>query len=565
MRTFGAGRLALAQQQGQRMFDLRRDQQLSDMVGERELQRLHTEADIRETERLKLKNEAAQSLFSTVQQRHPEWKMDPDKSLAENVASAHAMNDEDTMQGVKALGGMQSKAKSEKDAILSKYGAFAPADPVLVNRQLALDPTLTTGHFPVLGPKEIALLNSGKSPEEIAKTFNLTSNQTALLNAAQAARATIKTRQEEIAAQKAQVDLQAIDSKYSPYNQLSADMLSSVSKNQPWLLGRAAEVLGSPSSPAAPNAHLDGNGLIGSISGGAPAGSPPAPTPQSAASPNPAPQVDTVPGTPPQYDPNTFAPSIRGDATQQQIDDENQNLTKKQQDLQRIEGILNKGSTTLTSVPWNQSSVPPASFPTVPLTDKDRYDYAVLHNQLQKEVLTSKKKLLSLADQKRAALLPSAAPLMSGNDQGGSSVPPAPPAPFPIPPLPNAPVSSGPGQAPDPSSMNAQPSSLQPLSAPQANGPSSAFQTMNGMNLVGKVLGTSNPADLQAAAQYATTQLGMSQNDLQALLHSALLGDPNAVAKAKQIMAQSKGSSGIPQNGFVPPGQPSMSSPPAGF
>lgn len=547
LRTLAAGKLAIAQQQGQRMFDTQRDQNLSDLAGQREKDRLQTEANINEANRQRLRNESANQLFSNTAQRHPDWKPDPSKSLAENIASANGQGDQEIFDGAKAISENDQNQKAETDAILQKFGAIInPSDPrltAMVNQQLTRDPSLTTGINPVLGPREIAMLNAGKTPQEVANTFTtvgglMPGTQRTLLNAANTATAAIQQQLQERAAQRGQVEIAAVQNKYSFNNQLKQDMLSSIGRTRPDLLPRVAAMLGQSAPPPAVPA-MDANGLYPPLSFGIGSGTAPASTPPAVATPG---QVD--------------------DPILQHADFKSAQNTyvfakQKENALQAQVSDLGQQIVNGDDLPADQRS-----------DLSSRYEKA-------KTALATAQKTSADALQKGMNVYHSATAVPEflhavGYYPGGTNAPTLPPMPANGTPGPqyffqpgsgtNAPtIVPGTPPGPQPTS-NPFASPFAPMpSAPGASSPPSAmngqqpspFDHMAAKNRAFQIIGTSDQATLQRAQQYALTQLGMSQDQIHQILAAAINGDPNATARVKQIVAQSsQGATSAPSGGF---------------
>lgn len=532
--TLANGRLAVAQLKNQQAFENQRDVNLANLSAKRDTDRLQQEANIRESERLKLKNEAANQVFSNIQARHPDWKPDPSKSLEDNIASAQGLDDKDTLSGVNAIAQIPAKAKAEKDAILDGVGYNNPADPTIVNRMLVQDPSLTTGHIPVLGPKEIAELNRGKTPEQIAKNFSFSSNQQALLNAAQTARATVQQNQRQIAMEKAQVQLQGVDSKYAPYNQISSDLLSSISRNKPWLLGSAAGILGT-SVPQPASSLVGPDGLSKRLTG--------------------AGDADSLAAK--QALIQSTAASPKADLTEQSF-----GLNLAANKYATAAGEVAKAQSVVDALKARASAGEDVS---------DEYEKAkdTLNDWTTRQTEAVQQGLAIKHTQNGASDFFNKIGYFPGGAgaAGGGSLPPLPTS-FPLlppakdaanqstganlnfssPPMPSAPPS---GQPATPVGTLTNLPQGQPSAAGGNSPQQGQIQALAARNKIQQILGTSDPNSLQKIKDYVTQQ-GINPQAIQTLVSGALNDDPTAIQQMKQIASKALGA-GTDAGATIPP------------
>lgn len=528
IQALSQGRLAIAQQNLQRANDISRLGIESTLAGQRENQRLQTEANIRESLRQKERNESANQLFASVASRHPGFKPDSSNSLEENIAKAQDLNEQDTLSGIKPIADALAQEKADRTSVLQKYGAIvSPNDPKLVaivNQQLIRDPSLVTGHFDsVLGPKEIAMLQSGKSAQDVAKTLNLTSNQRALLTAANTATTAVQQQLQERAAQLGQVELQGISEKYGVYHDLSKQVLNSIATTQPSLLGKAASLFSTPGTAGQPgvstNPALDANGNLSALTG---VNSTPPATPV-AVSANPTAQKDAILG-----------PIIS-----------NRDILARKSVYQSSK---NNESALQTQVDILGHQLASSSDPDGEIAQQ----YLKAKQDLAKAQTTSAKALtegISVhGDPFKQAV---------GFYPGGSNWPANMPA-----------VITGPGQG-QPASTPLFPAEAftpnvlpnTPATTPQPAASSAApgmFNQQAAANQAFQALGTSDPTVLANAKQFAMSRLGLGPQDIQNLLVGAVRGDPQSVQRVRSIIQQSQ-QQGSPN---ATPGFGATSSPP---
>lgn len=559
--TLGQGQLAIASQNNQRAFEAQQLDRRMTAEQRNRLAELSAGADIRESERQRLRGETADQAIAIAKQRHPNWNP-PAGSIEDKIAAAQQLNDEDTLEGVRAAAKYPQLQKQEENAVLQKYGAvidqYNPKDPnyatltKLVNEQLSHDPTLTTGNFPVLGASELNALAAGKTPEEIANKFSLTSNQKLLLNAAAAARAAIVPQLQQRATQAGQAELAQIQSKYSAINQLPTDLLNSIGRNQPWLLGRAAAIVGE--QPAFRGTQNLGLAV------------PPPPAP-----PKPNPTANAATGFPgaPYLAPgqsNTVSSGPGDEAINQNnaIIEKNghmnaasaiDSLLQKAQDQKQ--NLLNNlkadaitaGGFAMPSAAAIDGSFAPAN--TRPFTPEEKRDFGKKLNQVQSSIDALTKQKQDHLDAAHSIAVP----------QSSSGLGNLTPQTLPQQPLtpqqqvtPQAPVQPQPPTYPQvlpPPQSGPQPGVQNPQ---QASDPSQAnpFLHQQIQQKIYQLIGTDDPQKLQAIGQFAQTNLGISKEQGQQLLQSAIQGDPTAAQKIRQIAQQASGQS------FQAPAAPSQ-------
>lgn len=566
IRAIGAGRLAIAQQRNQQAFESQQRQQEQIAMGQRQHANLQQQEDIRQQEEERHLNMGAQTLYRQVQQTHPEATWDSNKSREENVAALQETQKQDRLDGLQASVDAQNAALNEyQQKQRNASNLRQPTDSVvqqLVTQKLINDPALTTsaGNWTTektLGPLEIQKLqgytetkpdgtkvvHQPMTPEQLAATFNTATEQKKLIDAANAARATILPALQA----KDQADFatfgNVLSSRVNFHNQAIQSQLQGF-QNDPDMMARAAKIISAAQPVSSATPALDASGNLAALTG---AGT--TKTTDNAKTSGTGTDVAVPAGTPATLNQNVYTHKAALDAV-------NESLASEQAWNDRLNASLKAGTTMskgsylpVGGGPFGSGVGPdPSQFGPIPMSVQEKGDLA-------KQIIASNAKLAKLKEE--AGVHNKAIGQIDPQNTLGY-----------LPQLPQTnsvqPVVQSPGAPPLTTPTGAPASSSPPLVQPsptnapvaQPGAPNGA-QTMNNqaaMTALLRTIGITDPNELPKVRQFAITTLGKTPEYLQGLIAAVGKQDPQAIQTAQQIVQQSRQQGGVPTptGGFDP-------------
>lgn len=529
LRELGQGRLALAQQQGQRTFDLMAKQKASDLAGQREQQRLQTEASLTEMARQRLRNENAATVFAQAKTANPDFKPDPSASLEENVASAQAATGQATLKNYKNVVQKRQQAESDYMDMFNKMAQQQPVDEGLIARKLAQDPDLT---LKLTAAQKTSLASGTVSPSELINGLAGNGRLVAGLEGAATGvnprdlATTLAQKYQDIKTGQQQIQQQVQGLRTTAAGRLLESNRDALLNEEQVLRAQipgftpglsdafiSAQTPGGsnlpPSAATGPGGThpLSAFGITAPTT--APAGAPPAPSDPT------TPPIVVPPGTPQAQDPNFYSSQIELNAHRNAAQTADSEIQSAMTQKQNLLNSLQPGATTAefgNGMPGSENGGDFGSLQR-PYTNKEKLEFS-------KNLLAVNKQIEGLQKTKQthidaiSALTPATVPPQTPPANINLQQPPV--------------AAQAPQSPPAPSGTPAGPQ--QPGQIDQAQ--------LAARNRMFSVIGTSDPQALQKLGQFATTRLGMSQQDISQLLVAATNGNPTATARVKQIVSQ---------------------------
>lgn len=524
----GQGQLSIAQQNGQRMFEMAKMQRENELYVGRNASELAERQRLEQLSRLQIKNEGAQATFAAVKERHPEWKPDPDKSVDENLASANKLNEDDQFEGFKPIADSAKQAQADHIALLTKAGAYQPPTQSEINQRVLNDPALASLLSKNSRGQQIAdMLTKGASIADIEKVasnyWNSKDDRALILGAMQKASTDISTLKQQNALQVAGAQGQLSANRVNTTNELLNNMIA---KASPQLQARMAQYVGQSPAPATAPA-LNPSGLRTDL----------LPPPSADTTQPPAPGETAVPpGTAPSDNPNLY---MHQDLLKGALE----TYQQKQVELNDIDTRRNAGG-QLQALPSGEAGYAVLNPRFVPFSNSEKADLAKQRLKALKDIskasddIDTHTKALQQIDPNFGAPRP-------GTGMGNLHMSPA----DQIPATPNGALPPAPGAI-------AQPGSAAPAQ-PAIPGPNgvqlSPMHVQAGFNTASRLFGVDQPT-LVAAHNYATSRLGMSEQQVSQLVTAAAEGDPVSTQKVKSIIAAAT-QSGATTNGQSAPFQ----------
>jgi hypothetical protein len=545
----GSGQLAIAQQQGQRMFELASERARQSGEARNRIAEIQAESASREqlakNEALRQKNELAQQKFATAKQIDPNFKPDPDKNLDENMAAADRVREDQAVSAYKSGIDAQTQINKEYEDKLKAAGLPPRINPTelenIVGQKLANDPDFIRSVSPqqrqqladgtITASQLINSMVGGRFTgwaTGLGTGFN--PNQTAqnLAQKAQQYRQDVVTAYHQSNLNALGFEGQQALSKYNQQNEINQKLLASL---PPYRLNEVMQYRGQSGQTGgalpslAPQTNPDGT--LKFLNPGA--GTPP-PTSPGTTTPAIPPPATAPPGTAPELDPAEYRRKADLIANSTLLRREQQNLQDKQQEADDIRKMLTTGQISSSGLQMGNAIQPPRN-----LNPQEGEQYATRLLQLKKEIEQSQKKVFDLNNSSRA-------------------LQPAPPAPT------GPAYNWNPAPMANPFSTPGQSQPAPPTGQPQAsNGQVDPMQYRAAQNQVAQTFGTSDPQVFQAAKNYAKSNLGMDDGTIQNLVQMAVKGDPNSIQTIKSIISKVQNSNGAiastpPQ--MQPAGQP---------
>lgn len=536
----GQGELSIAQQQGQRMFELAKMQRENDLYVGRNSSELAERQRLEQLNRLQIKNEGAQAVFAAVKDRHPNWKPDPKKSVDENLASANRLNEDDQFEGFKPIADSAKKAQQDHIDLLTKAGAYQPPSQSEINQRVLNDPALASLLSKNSRGQQIAdLLTKGATISDIEKVasnyWNSKDDRALILGAMQKASTDLSTLKQQNALQVAGAQGQLSANRVNSTNELLQNMIA---KASPQLQARMAAYVGQPPAPPATPA-LNPSGLSTDLL--PPGGETPAATTPPA-----------NPGAKPGGADDSILQIVDMQNAQNLYEDADARVKASSGQLDLLSGKIVAGKGLPANERADLSKQYLAAKKDNEKAKQDLQDaltraQSVYHNNVNSNANFFSKVGYNPIGTNTVPLNP------NGMNNGFSG--PGQPAPV-------QPTLTLPPGARTIQDIVGQPSATapsQPTAPGTIPGPNGAqlspMHVQSGFNAASRLFGVDQPT-LVAAHNYATSRLGMSEQQVAQLVTAAAQGDPQATQKVKGIIAASSGGqTNAPAPSVQPAGQ----------
>ena len=588
LQTLGQGRLAIAQQQGQRMFEMASQRQTAALQAQNRISELQAEEAQKEkysaSETARLKQELLNKTEASAKQANPNYTgRDPNKTDDENIATAQNAIDQKTAEGAKKLIDAQNVAKGQAMGLIDEYGkpvkiddaqlgSLVANDPQFVNRlNAAQKQALSDGSMPV--SKLIDSLSGGKIAsgfEGLLTGVNPRSLRSDLASAAQTARQTLMERQRQIVGAKLGLSQQELQSRANTYNELFPKVVANL---PPHMIAdvmdyasKTSAPLGvtPPTAPGNPSLY-NKDGTLKSIAGdkdNPPSAANPIATPGQYQPGAAGPPATATPGTPPALDPETWRQ--QGDllAAVTKLKSAQSAIESKQQEADTIRHALVTGVDPSSVAPdWMaSSSAPPGMAPfgsafqpfEKKLTPQQGETLADRLLQLNKEIEGHKKDAAKFEpDAQRLQMLiqsktaPPPVPSQGQFSPQGDRY--------------NSPANIVPqGQQSSVTPWQPPQQQITQPGQPQANNVD-PMQVRAVQNKIAQAFGTSDPNQLNAIKQYAHST-GLDDNAVAQMIQGVVQDNPQAIQMARslasKVQQQNQGqlaqSSVQPQQSFSP-------------
>lgn len=580
----GEGQLAIAQQNDQRNFQLMAQQRQAELEQQRQLAVLgvgqrNRLAEINASEQARVAGNsaeakrqlksAADNAVAVIRQTHPDYKDNPNDPDEVRLAKAQDVGHQDIYKNLTDAVDKGATLKGQLNGQIDEVGKAIPPDWNAIGQKVAIDPTfqqsgtrldpaivkgLSDGTLrdskgkPMDVRDVIADLRAGRLSGTIQGWATGTNPNTladTLAQKVQAANDAMQQANQQRILYRLNTTEKAMSDRLTANNELQSNIIKSLPASYQSKAFNYINQSGTPPNTAPTS--LNGAGLLGTLAGSGAGGGGAPPTPTAAGTGTQTALTDQGNYA---INPKMQNPIIKGLVANNVPDWANQDPSRVMDiSAQRYQdtidsanaGLKRLGATIGADGKVLINPISPDTFAMFAGSDPGMVPPYLTKHLSPNEVSKRQKEAQEIADHyqfagKALATLSGQLPMYGGMAGGGSpTLPPTAPASQTNTALPSSPLPGLGGAGYQPSGQGA------PAQAPlgqQGNGASvDPMQIRAGQNRIAQVLGTSDPAILQAAIQRAK-QLGI---DVQALGQGVGQGDPHAIATAKGIIADIQG------------------------